>query len=112
MPRGTIRYQMNIPGLRKIMTGKGMEAMLRGEAQRGKQYAELIAPVDTGDYASSFRVASSRHGAGARRSRWGSDWSDRAAAYLYNDSDHAILVEFEDDFRTLGVVADIIENGA
>ena len=100
----SIRYEPNFAGLGKVMTSKGMEAMLRNRTQVGRQYAEVIAPRDTGDYASKFRVASATRGAGR--------WSDRAAAYLYNDSDHAVLVEFEDDYRTLGIVADIIENGA
>lgn len=99
----TVRYEPDFAGLGKIMTSKRMEAMLKGETQRGKQYAEVIAPRDTGDYAASFRVASSSRGTGR--------WSDRAAAYLYNDSDHAAVVEFQDDYRTLGIVADIIENG-
>jgi len=98
-----IRYEPNYRGLGRLMTSKGMEAMLRRETHRGKQYAEVIAPRDTGDYASRFRVASSSRGAGR--------WSDRAVSYLYNDSDHALAVEFQDDYRTLGIVADIIENG-
>lgn len=103
MARNTVRYEPNFPGLGKIMTSRGMEAMLRTEAQKGRQYAEVIAPRDTGDYASKFRVTSSSHGAGR--------WADRAAGYLYNDSGHALAVEFQDDYRTLGIVADIIENG-
>lgn len=103
MARVNVSYRMNFAGLGKVMRSRGMQTMLAGEAQRGKQYAEVIAPVDTGDYASSFRVTASARGAGR--------WSDRAVAYLYNDSDHALLVEYEDDYRTLGIVADIIENG-
>ena len=98
-----ITYKADIKGTNVLMHSKEMERHLRLEAQRGKQYAEVIAPRSTGEYASSFRVASSRSGAGR--------WSDRAAGYLYNDSDHAVLVEFYDDYRTLGTVVDIIENG-
>ncbi|TDD97642.1 hypothetical protein [Actinomadura rubrisoli] len=103
MASAKIRYEMNFAGLGKIMRGKQMEAMLRGEAQKGKQYAELIAPVETGDYKSRFRVSSAPRGAGR--------WADRAAGYLHNDSDHALHVEYTDDYRTLGVVASIIETG-
>lgn len=103
MARVNVRYQMNFRGLGKIMKGPGMEAMLRNKAQEGKQYAEVIAPVETGDYKSRFRVSSASRGAGR--------WSDRAAGYLHNDSDHAMYVEYTDDYRTLGIVADIIENG-
>lgn len=102
MARVSIRYDKDIPGLGKIMTGREMEAMLRSKAELGKQYAEVIAPVDTGDYRSSFRVSSSSRGDGR--------WVDRAAGYLHNDSDHALLVEFTDDYRTLGIVADLIED--
>ena len=99
----SIRYEPDFAGLGKIMTSRGMEAMLRRKAQVGGQYAETIAPRDTGDYAASFRVSSAARGAGR--------WADRAAGYLYNDSDHALAVEFQDDYRTLGIVADIIEHG-
>lgn len=100
-----IRYSKDIKGTGKLMRGKEMEAVLRREAQKGKQYAEAIAAgfTRTGDYASSFRVTSAKQGAGR--------WADRAAAYLYNDSDHAFLVEYVDDHRVLGTVVDIIENG-
>jgi len=98
-----VRYEPDFPGLGKIMRGKQMQAMLAAQAQKGKQYAEVIAPRDTGDYAASFRVSSAARGAGR--------FADRAAGYLYNDSDHALAVEFQDDSRTLGIVADIIENG-
>lgn len=103
MARVNVRYDANFQGLGKLMTGREMEAMLRNKAQEGKQYAEVIAPVETGDYKAHFRATSAKRGAGR--------WSDRAAGYLYNDSDHALAVEFQDDYRTLGIVADIIENG-
>jgi hypothetical protein len=93
-----ISYKPDYKGTGKLMRGKEMEAFMRLRAQEGKQYAEVIAPRETSEYASAFRVASTRSG-------------DRATAYLYNDSDHAYLVEYVDDYRTLGVVADIIENG-
>lgn len=100
-----VTYKANIKGTNVLMHSKEMERHLRLEAQKGKQYAEAIASgfIRTGDYASSFRVASSRSGAGR--------WADRAAAYLYNDSDHAFLVEVVDDHRVLGTTVDIIENG-
>jgi hypothetical protein len=95
-----ITYKPDIKGTGKVMRGKAMEAFVRLKAQEGKQYAEAIAAgfSRTGEYASSFRVTSTHSG-------------DRATAYLYNDSDHAFLVEYVDDYRTLGVVADILENG-
>ena len=97
------RYEMNFEGLGRVMRGQGMQAMLRREAERGKQYAEVIAPEDTGQYKASFRVSSASRGRGR--------WADRAVAELHNDAAHALLVEYTDDYRTLGIVADIIENG-
>ena len=93
-----ISYKPDYKGTGKLMRGKEMEAFMRLKAHEGKQYAEAIAPRESGEYAAAFRVTSTHSG-------------DRAAAYLYNDSDHAFLVEYVDDYRTLGVVADILENG-
>jgi hypothetical protein len=95
-----ITYKPDIKGTGKLMRGREMEAFVRLKAQEGKQYAEAIAQAfrRTGDYASAFRVTSTHSG-------------DRAAAYLYNDSDHAFLAEYVDDHRVLGTVADILENG-
>ena len=98
-----VRYEPNIEGLGKIMTGRGVEAMLGARAQAGKQFAEGMAPRRTGDYAASFSVSTSSRGAGR--------WSDRATAYLYNDSDHAVAVEFQNDERVLGRSVDVIERG-
>ena len=105
MARSDVRYSKNLKGTNALMHSKDMERHLSLEAQKGRQYAEAIASgfVRTGDYASSFRVTSSSSGAGR--------WSDRAAAYLYNDSSHAFLVETVDDHRVLGTVVDIIERG-
>ena len=102
MARVSIRYRKDVPGLGKIMTGRGMESMLRGHAERGKEIAEHIAPVDTGEYRSAFRVSSATRGTGR--------WADRANAYLHNDSDHALLVEYVNDERVLGTVAGLIED--
>lgn len=103
MAASRVRYEPNFRGLGKIMTSQAMAAMLTRHAQRGKQHAEAIAPVETGEYKASFRVSSSNRGAGR--------WADRAAAYLYNDSSHALAVEFTNGNRTLGITADVIENG-
>lgn len=103
MARGPVRYEANVQGLGKVMRSRGMRTMLRQEALRGMQYAKVIAPKETGEYRNSFRVSSANQGEGR--------WKDRAVAYLHNDSDHALYVEYTDDYRTLGIVADIIENG-
>jgi hypothetical protein len=100
-----ITYKPDIKSTGEFMRGKEMEAFLRHKAQEGKQFAEAIAEGfrRTGEYESAFRVASSKRGAGR--------WADRAAGYLYNDSDHAFLVEYVDDHRVLGTVVDILEHG-
>lgn len=101
----SVSYKADIKGTGELMRSGQMEAHMRLKAQEGKQYAEAIAAGfrRTGEYADSFRATSSRGGAGR--------WADRAAGYLYNDSDHAFLVEYVDDHRVLGTVADILENG-
>lgn len=99
-----VRYKKSIKGLNKVMRGKPMEAEMKHKAQVGRQYAEAIAQGfrRTGEYSSSFRVSSTSVGG---------PHHDRAAGYLYNDSDHALLVEVVDDHRVLGTVVDIIEHG-
>lgn len=103
MARDRIRYEPDFAGLGRIMTGREMESMLRQRAQAGKAFAEGAAPVDSGEYKASFGVSSVSRGAGR--------WADRAAAYLYNDSDHALAVEWQNDARVLGRAVDVIENG-
>lgn len=98
-----VRYDKNIAGLGKIMTSQRMARFLEGEARKGKAFAESIAPIDTGDYKASFRTASSTRGTGKR--------VDRAVGYLYNDSDHALAVEYQNGNRVLGHTVDAIEHG-
>lgn len=100
-----VSYKPDYKGTGEFMRGKEMEAFLRRKGHEGKQYGEAIAQDSrrTGEYASSFRVTSSKRGAGR--------FADRAAGYLYNESSHAYLVEYVDDLRILGTVADILENG-
>lgn len=99
-----IRYKPDIAGTRKLMQSAGMEAMVKAAAQRGKTFAESISPEDTGEYRGAFRVTSTRSG-GPRH--------DRAAAYLINESPHAIYVEVKDGYHVLARAADYIrERGA
>lgn len=98
-----IRYEPDFAGLGHVMRSHEMRAMLERRALAGKRFAESIAPRDTGDYASSFRVESSARGTGR--------WSDRAEARLINGSSHAALVEYANDDRVLGRAVDVIERG-
>lgn len=104
MTKRHVKYKPDIQGLGKVMRGKPMEGEMKHKAQVGRQYAEAIAQGfrRTGEYANSFRVSSTSAGG---------PHHDRAAGYLYNDSDHALLVEVVDDHRVLGTVVDIIEHG-
>jgi hypothetical protein len=97
-----IRYRPDLRGTNELMRSAGMEALMREHAQRGKAFAEGIAPRHTGDYAASFRVTSTRSG-GPRH--------NRATAYLYNDSPHAIYVEVKDGYHVLARAADVIRGG-
>ncbi|WP_289008948.1 hypothetical protein [uncultured Thermomonospora sp.] len=96
-----IRYEPNYRGVGRLMQSRQMAAMLARRAQAGKAWAESVAPVRTGEYRSSFGVSSTTRGTGR--------WSDRAAAYLYNTSDHATAVEWQNDERVLGRAVDVIE---
>lgn len=104
MPAG-IRYKPDYEGLGQVMRSQEMAAMLHHKAEEGRQYAEAIADSfrRTGEYASSFSVSSSERGSGR--------YTDRAEARLTNSSGHALLVEYQDDYRVLGTVVDIIEGG-
>jgi hypothetical protein len=60
----------------------------------GRAYAESIAPRLTGDYAEKFEVS-----------------TDGGEVQLVNTSDHAIYVEWHDNFHVLAQAADRIEGG-
>lgn len=94
-----ISYKADFAGTGELMRSAEMEAAMKSAAQKGRIFAESISPHRTGDYAASFSVSSTRRG-GVHH--------DRAAAYLINNSDHALLVEVVDGYHVLARTAGYI----
>lgn len=96
-------YSPSFKGLAELLKSPEMVAAMESIAQRGKAYAESIAPRDTGEYASRFSVASSRSG-GVHH--------DRAVAYLINDDPASLSIEYGTSdtpkHRTLGRTIDAL----
>lgn len=97
----TVRYKPDIEGTGRLMKSPEMQLVLRSAAEKGKAFAMSIAPVETGEYESRFRVETSAHGGTGAG-------GDRAVAYLINDSPHAAYVEWQDSHHTLAKAADFI----
>lgn len=97
----TARYTASYSGLRELMKGPEMQALVREVAEKGKAFAEGISPEKTGEYKSSFEVTVTSSGGvnppGAR-----------AEAQLANTSDHAVNVEWQDNFHVLGRTLDYL----
>lgn len=99
-------YSPDIRRTGALMRSPEMERMLKSAARKGAGFARGISPdgppsdPHRGEYKASFRVTSSRAGAGK--------WADRAAAYLYNESPYAIDVETRDDYHILARTAGYI----
>lgn len=68
-----------------VATSGEMRAVLAAVAAKGQVFAESIAPVDTGEYRSSFEVATITRGEGSKK---------RAVSQLVNTADHAAAVEW------------------
>lgn len=66
-----------------ILKDPKLQAAMLDVANDGKAHAVETSPVDTGDYQSSHHVSDD------------SDRSDSVGATIYNDSQHAALVEYE-----------------
>lgn len=88
----TVRYKPDYAGMHDLMNGPEMQAMLRGVAEQGMADAIVRAPVRTGDYKAHFSVTVQADG-GIHK--------DRAEALIVNNSGHAVLVEWHDEFHTL-----------
>lgn len=87
-----VRYQKSYSGLGELMNSPEMAEVMRQVAEKGKAYAEGIAPVGIppedehpGNYRDSFEVNVQSHG-GLR--------GDRAAAQIINTSDYAAALEW------------------
>jgi hypothetical protein len=74
-------FRANPAGIRALKVFPGVTADLGRRAERGRAFAEAIAPVDTGEYKASFKVTVSTSGGTAR-------------ARLANTCAHARFVEW------------------
>lgn len=93
------RYRQNTKGFAKVLTSKQMQDAMKDRAEQVQQRAEAIAPRDTGDYGSSFRVD-----VGIREGP-----KPRAVAKVINDDVAAPYVEWGTSktprFRVMGRAA-------
>lgn len=74
-------FKPNHAGIAAMKRSPAMVEAMRAKAERMKTFAEVIAPVDTGEYKASFVVT-----AGVR--------AGSAFGRCANTCDHAIYVEF------------------
>jgi hypothetical protein len=93
-----IRYKKDLKGTNELMRSPGVRDFLRSVAEAAIPVAESISPERTGDYKESFRVETGEVNQGGLR----------AAAFLRNVSDHAVLVEWHDGYHVLARVAGMI----
>lgn len=89
---GNVRVVLNSRGLRRLADSAGVGSMLQSKASTVLSRARAISPFETGEYAGSFRV--------------GFDRTDRRVIRVYNDADHALVVEYGSSrvphYRVLG----------
>jgi len=99
-------YRPDRAGMRALANSPDVERAVRQATERGARWAQGNSPVDSGDFAGSFRVESGTNGG----------WDGRAWAHLINDSDHAAAVEFgnrgRDGHRILARAVDVIQGGS
>lgn len=79
------RFRASYSGIGKMIRSPQMRAEMRRRAEKVKVVAEATAPVDSGEYKSSFRVTSGARG-GIRK--------DRAYGRVTNTAPHAFYVEY------------------
>lgn len=79
-------YRPDNRGMRQIANSGAMSDAMVKAAETGMRWAQAEAPRDSGEYASSFRVAPTTV-------RGGRQGEDRAGARIANDARHAIIVE-------------------
>jgi hypothetical protein len=102
----TVRYRPNYAGTGELMNSPEMVEVMRQIAEKGKAFAESIAPVGdprtdphAGEYKASFEVTAQAHG-GVH--------GDRAAAQIVNTSAHAAHVEWQDGYHVLERTAEAL----
>lgn len=98
-----VRYKADYAGTGQLMRSAEMLAMLGEVAGHGAEFARSIAPRDTGEYADSIRVDSTRRGGSHK---------DRAEAQIIADSDHAAYVEWRDGYHVLERTLAFLEGGS
>jgi hypothetical protein len=95
-----VEYQPPTPAeWRELATGPELTTAVTAIAEKGRAFAESIAPRRTGDYAASFEVNQTTETFRGRT---------RVAAQLANTSDHALLVELADGHRVMGRTLDFL----
>jgi hypothetical protein len=106
--RVVVRFKLDRDGIAACAIGPELRRAVHAIAAAALPYAELISPIDTGDYERSWEIVDTIV----------TDIGDpekmpRVAAQLANTSDHAILVEVgtptSDPHRVLSKVLDWIE---
>lgn len=79
------RFRPSYAGIGRMIRSPQMQAEMRRRAEKVARRAQAFAPVETGEYKSSFEVSSGARG-GFRR--------DRAYGRVTNTAPHAVFVEF------------------
>jgi hypothetical protein len=93
----TIRYQpVSYAKFNPLLNTPELEEVLRQIAEKGMAYAVSISPEHTGEYKASFSVETGVHGG---------PHGDRAEAQIVNSSDHAVNVEWQDNYHVLSRTA-------
>ena len=87
--RVRVRFVLDRKGIAACAVGPELRAAVHDIAASALPYAELISPVDTGDYATSWEVVDTIV------TDIGHPPMARVAAQLTNTSDHAVLVEVD-----------------
>lgn len=100
----TSTYERDPQGMRDLVMSKDVGDATLAAASAGMAYAESIAPVDSGDYKGSFRVARvvvdvpGRYG------------GPRAGAVVENTAPHAHLVEHRNGDFVMARTRDFIQS--
>lgn len=95
-----LHYDPNHHDIARMLRGDDMLQMVGSVAEAGAEYAQSIAPVETGEYAGDFETTAEV-------------LDERATGILYNTSDHGALVEWgfdrQEGHHVLARTADWIE---
>jgi predicted transcriptional regulator len=82
-------YRPNNSSFQKLMLSDGVRDVVEKEAHRMAAYLAGIAPKDSGQYATSFKVTT-----GVDAHPRPPESGPRAAAFLINDAPHAKFLEY------------------